>query len=351
MNEKKLRIITFGETMLRLKSPGSERFLQSNTLEATFAGGEANVAVSLANYGEDVSFVTALPKNAVADACISFLRGTGVDTSLIVRSGERMGVYYLESGANQRPSVVIYDRTNSSIAVAVPEQFDWDKIFAGAGWFHITGITPAISQKAADTAFTAVQFAKKKGMTVSCDYNYRKNLWKYGKKPVEVMSELVKYVDVGIANEEDCQLVLDIKVDEQSWKKDIQSGELNVGKYKALCEAVLEKFPNLRMQAITLRHSYSVDHNGWSGCLHDRKDFYVGPHYDITDIVDRVGSGDSFAGGLITRLVNGFSTKEALDFAVAASCLKHSISGDFNRVTAEEVLRLLGGDSSGRVRR
>ncbi|HBG73973.1 MAG: 2-dehydro-3-deoxygluconokinase [Chloroflexi bacterium GWB2_49_20] len=351
MNEKSTRTITLGETMLRLKSPGFERLLQSGNLEATFAGGEANVAVSLANYGEEVAFVTALPKNAIAEACISFLRGTGVDTSLIIRYGERMGVYYLESGANQRPSVVIYDRSNSSIATAGPEQFDWIKIFSGASWFHITGITPAISQKAADTALAAVQNARKLGLTVSCDYNFRKNLWKYGKKPVEVMTELVNYVDVGIANEEDCQLALDVKVDEKSWSQDVKSGTLNIAKYQALTEAVLEKFPNLKMQAITLRQSYSADHNGWSGCLHDRKEFYVGPKYDITDIVDRVGSGDSFAGGLIYRLVNGFSPKEALDFAVAASCLKHSILGDFNRVSAEDVLRLLGGDVSGRVQR
>ena len=351
MNEKNARTITLGETMLRLKSPGFERLLQSGNLEATFAGGEANVAVSLANYGEDVAFVTALPKNAIAEACITFLRGTGVDTSLIIRNGERMGVYYLESGANQRPSVVIYDRSNSSIATAGPEQFDWKKIFFGASWFHITGITPAISQKAADTALAAVQNARKHGLTVSCDYNFRKNLWKYGKKPVEVMTELVKYVDVGIANEEDCQLALDVKVDERSWSQDVNSGTLNITKYQALCEAVLDKFPNLKMQAITLRKSYSADHNGWSGCLHDRKEFYVGPKYDITDIVDRVGSGDSFAGGLIYRLVNGFSPKEALDFAVAASCLKHSILGDFNRVSTEDVLRLLAGDGSGRVQR
>jgi 2-dehydro-3-deoxygluconokinase len=351
MSKNRTRIITLGEIMLRLKSPGFERLLQSGMFEVTFAGGEANVAVSLANFGEDVAFVTVLPKNAVANACITFLRGAGVDTHLIMRGGDRMGVYYLEAGANQRPSVVIYDRINSSIANASSEEFDWDEIFSGGDWFHISGITPAISQKAADTAMTAVQRAKEKGLTVSCDYNYRKNLWKYEKKPVEVMRELVKYVDVGIANEEDCQLALDIKVDEQSLKNDIQSGELNVGKFKALCEAVLEKFPNLKMQAITLRQSHSADHNGWSGCLHDRKDFFVGPHYDITDIVDRVGAGDAFAGGLIYRLANGFSTKEALDFAVAASCLKHSIVGDFNRVSAEEVFRLLGGDRSGRVQR
>lgn len=351
MSEKKSRIITFGEIMLRLKSPGFERLLQSNTLEATFAGAEANVAVSLANYGENVAFLTALPNNAIADACITFLRGIGVDTSLIVRDGNRMGIYYLESGANQRRSIVIYDRSNSSISNSTPEQFEWDKIFLEADWFHITGITPAISQKAADTTLASVQYAKKKGITISCDYNYRKNLWKYGKKAFEVMGELVKYVDVGIANEEDCQLALGVNVADQLWKQDVQSSSLNIGKYQALCEAVLGKFPNLKMQAITLRKSYNADHNGWSGCLHDGKDFYVGPNYDITDIVDRVGSGDSFAGGLIYRLVNGSSAKEALDFAVAASCLKHSILGDFNRVSVDEVFHLLEGDRSGRVQR
>lgn len=351
MIPRSTRIVTMGEIMLRLKAPGFERLLQSGSLEATFAGGEANVAVSLANYGADVAFVTALPNNAVAAACIANLRGAGVDTSLIVRSGDRIGVYYLESGANQRPSVVIYDRMNSSVASAGPEQFDWDHIFDGAGWFHITGITPAISQNAAETALTAVQVASDKGLTVSCDYNYRKNLWRYGKTAAEVMTELVKCVDVGIANEEDCQLALGVRVDHDSWKKDIQSGDINVSKYKALCEAVLDRYPNLKMQAITLRHSFSADHNGWSGCLHDRENFYVGPHYDITDIVDRVGSGDSFAGGLIYRLVNGAKPQEALSFAVAASCLKHSIPGDYNRVTVDEVNRLLTGDQSGRVRR
>jgi 2-dehydro-3-deoxygluconokinase len=351
MTKTKQQIITLGEIMVRLKSPGYERLFQSGTLETSFAGGEANVAVSLANYGEDVAFVTALPKNALGDACINNLRALGVDTSKIVRCGERMGVYFLETGANQRPSVVIYDRTNSAIAIASPDQFDWDTIFCEANWFHITGITPAISQKAADIALLAVHNAKQKGLTVSCDYNYRKNLWKYNKKPVDVMSELVKYIDVGIANEEDCQLALGIKVDQNSWNQDIHSGDLNIDKYKALCEAVLEKFPNIKIQAITLRHSFSANHNGWSGCLHDRDDFFVGPYYDITDIVDRVGSGDSFAGGLIYKLLNGAGKKEALDFAVAASCLKHTIPGDFNRVSVNEVHRLLSGDQSGRVQR
>jgi 2-dehydro-3-deoxygluconokinase len=351
MSEKKIKIITMGEIMLRLKSPGYERLLQSGSLEATFAGGEANVAASLANFGEDVAFVTALPKNAIADACIHFLRGVGVDTSKIIRIGDRMGVFFLESGSNQRPSVVIYDRENSAIANADSHSFDWESIFSGAKWFHITGITPAISQKAADSALVAVQNAKIRGLTVSCDYNYRKNLWKYGKRSVEIMSEIVKFVDVGIANEEDCQLALGIKIDETTWEKDIQSGELKLEKYRRLCEEVFNRFPNLRIQAITLRHSYSANHNGWSGCLYDGNDFYTGPNFDITDIVDRVGSGDSFAGGLIYRLVNGFSHKEALDFAIAASCLKHTIVGDFNRVSEEEVMRLLSGDRSGRVQR
>ena len=351
MGEKNIKVITMGEIMLRLKSPGYERLLQSGILEASFAGGEANVAGSLANFGEDVAFVTALPKNIIAEECIKYLRGAGIDTSKIIRSGDRIGVFYLESGSNQRPSVVIYDRTDSAFANVESNAFDWDFIFSGANWFHITGITPAISQNTADIALIAVQNAKSRGLTVSCDYNYRKNLWKYGKSSIEIMPELVKYVDIGIANEEDCQLALGIKVDETTWEKDIQSGELNLEKYRRLCEEVLNRFPNLRIQAITLRHSYSANHNGWSGCLCDRNDFYVGPNFDITNIVDRVGSGDSFAGGLIYRLVNGFSHKEALDFAVAASCLKHTIIGDFNRVSEEEVMRLLAGDHSGRVQR
>ncbi len=351
MSERKGKIITLGEIMLRLKSPGFERLLQTPTFEATFAGGEANVAVSLANFGDEVAFVTALPTNPIAQACITFLRGVGVDTSLILRTGERMGVYFLEAGANQRPSVVVYDRSHSAVAEAGPELYDWERIFRGASWFHITGITPAISQKAADTALAAVRSAKDHGVTVSCDYNYRKNLWKYGKSSVEVMTELVKYVDIGIANEEDCQLALDVHVDASAWEADVRNGELDVNKYQGLCEAVLAKFPNLKMQAITLRHSYSADHNGWSGCLHDGKNFYVGPHYDIKDIVDRVGSGDSFASGLIHQLINDAEPQKALDFAVAASCLKHSILGDFNRVSTDEVMHLLRGDASGRVRR
>ncbi len=343
------RVVTLGEVMLRLKSPGFERLLQSPILEATFGGGEANVAASLANFGLDAAFVTVLPKNAIGDACVSFLQSRSIDTSLIVRGGERLGIYFLEAGANQRPSVVVYDRAGAAIANAETAELDWDRIFKGATWFHITGITPALSQRAADLSLLAVHKAKAHGLTVSCDYNYRKNLWKYGKKAPEVMTEIVKLVDVGIANEEDCQKALGVTL--EGGEKDIQAGSLNRDKYRAICEKVLEAFPNLKMQAITLRESFSADHNGWSGCLHDRHDFIVGPRYDITDIVDRVGGGDAFAAGLIFGLVSGKTHAEALGFAVAASCLKHSIPGDINRVSVNEVNQLLAGDASGRVQR
>jgi 2-dehydro-3-deoxygluconokinase len=261
-----------------------------------------------------------------------------------------MGIYYLESGANQRPSKVIYDRAGSSIATANSDIYDWDKVFQGAKWLHITGITPAISQKAADATLVAVQKAKEKGLTVSIDYNYRKNLWKYGKTAQEVMNSLVQYADVGIANEEDCQLSLGIIPDE-GWKKDIKSGELNMGKYRVICEMVLDKFPNLKMQAITLRESHSANSNGWSGCLHDRKQFMVGPKYEIDDIVDRVGGGDAFSAGLIYGQITGMQLFDMLRFAVAASCLKHSIPGDINLVDVNEVKSLMDGDASGRVQR
>lgn len=342
----KQRVVSFGEIMLRLKSPGFERLFQTPTLEATFGGGEANVAVSLANYGLDASFVSVLPKNEIADACVAELRKFGVDTSRILRGSGRMGIYYLESGANQRASKVIYDRANSAIALAKPGCIDWAKAFEGANWFHITGITPAITQSAADLSMEAVKAAKAAGLTVSCDFNYRGKLWKYGKTAPEVMGELVKYVDVGIANEEDCQKSLGIKMDTK-----VEEGKLDLAQYQALTEKVLKAFPNLKMIAITLRESHSADCNGWAGCLNDRQRFVVSRKYEITDIVDRVGGGDSFAGGLIYGLVSGKDPEAALNFAVAASCLKHSIMGDFNLVTADEVEKLAGGDASGRVQR
>lgn len=343
----KKRIVSFGEIMLRLKSPGAERLFQSPAMEATFGGGEANVAVSLANFGLDAAFVTVLPENAVADACVAELRRFGVDTSSIIRGGDRLGIYFLESGANQRPSTVIYDRANSAIATAGANAFDWPNIFENAGWFHISGITPAISQSAADLSLAAVKAARQAGLTVSCDFNYRAKLWKYGKTAPEMMHEIVKYTDIGIANEEDCQKSLGIKIDGGA----VEKGRLDTEQYRLLAEKVLETFPNLRMMAITLRESKSADHNGWSACLHDRKQFVLSRKYDITDIVDRVGGGDSFGAGLIYSLITGAKPEAALNFAVAASCLKHSISGDFNRVTVKEVEKLAGGDASGRVQR
>ena len=341
-----MKYLTFGEIMLRLKSPGHERFFQSPMLEATFGGGEANVAVSLANYGEDVGFLSVLPKNAIGDECIKELRRFGVDTSRVVRGGERLGIYFLETGANQRPSKVVYDRAYSAIAMAKPGDIDWEKTFAGVEWFHITGITPAISESAMELSLASVKEAKKRGITVSCDLNYRKNLWKYGKKASEVMRELAKYVDVAIANEEDVQKSLEITTD-----VNVESGELDRSKYKALGDKVLAAYPDMKMIAITLRESKSADWNGWAACLNDREHFYESKRYEIRDIIDRVGGGDSFAGGLIYGLNNYESRQQALEFAVAASCLKHSIDGDFNRVDVDEVEKLMGGDGTGRVQR
>ncbi|MBI3471004.1 MAG: sugar kinase [Candidatus Solibacter usitatus] len=339
--------VTFGEIMLRLAPPGFERFLQSPRFAATFGGGEANVAVALAGFGLPAAYVTFLPpNNPIADAVIAELRKFGVDTSRIVRSKGRMPVYYVEPGANQRPSKVVYDRDYSSIALAKPGDIDWDAALEGAGWFHITGITPALSASAAELALESVRRALAKGLTVSCDLNYRKNLWKYGKSAAEIMRELVKFVDVAIANEEDCQMALGVKID-----VDVHSGRLDTAQYRVLAEKVMGEFPNLNKLAITLRESKSASHNGWSACLHDGKDFFLSRHYEITHIVDRVGGGDCFAGGLIYGLQALGSAPEALEFAVAASCLKHSIPGDFNRFTVEEVKNLLKGDGSGRVQR
>lgn len=346
------RVVTFGEVMLRLKSPGFERLFQSPVLEATFAGGEANVAVSLARFGVDVAYVTVLPDSPIADACIEDLRKAGVDTSLILRGGDRMGTYYLEAGANQRPSKVIYDRVGSAIATARPGSLDWELIFEGASWFHITGITPAISESAADLSLEAVRKARERGLTVSCDYNYRGKLWKYGKSSTEVMPEIVRLVDIGIANEEDCQKSLGIAVEScADWGSEVEDGRLDVERYRALGQKVLQAFPNLKKQAITLRESHSASHNSWSGCLHNGQEFMVSRRYEITHIVDRVGSGDAFAAGLIYGLLQGTGDAEALEFGVAASCLKHSISGDYNRFTVAEVESLMRGAGSGRVQR
>ena len=342
------RVITFGELMLRLQPFNYERFVQAQSVEFTFGGGEANVSVSLANYGLDTAFVTVLPKNDVAEACIRELRGFGVDTTKIARGGNRVGIYFLETGAVQRPSKVIYDRAGSSICEAKPGDIDWNTVLEGATWFHFTGITPAISQGAADLTLEALKACKERGIHVSCDLNYRKNLWKYGKRADEVMTELVKYVDTVIANEEDFQKALCLKAESQA---DVEEGELNVENYKAIASLAMETYPNIKRVAITLRESKSADRNDWAACIYDGKEFYVSRKYEITDIVDRVGGGDSFSGGLIYGLLTYEKQSEALEYAVAASCLKHTIGGDYNRVTVSEVTALMKGSGSGRVQR
>ena len=340
-----MKILTFGEIMLRLKAPGHERLFQSPALEATFGGGEANVAVSLVNYGMDCEFLTVLPYNRIADACIRELRYFGVGTSLIRRGPGRMGIYYLQAGANQLPSKVIYDRAGSAMAIAEPGSINWEKALNGVNWFNTTGITPALSKTAMELTLEGVKAARDRGITVSCDLNYRKNLWKYGVNAPEVMREIAKYTDIAIANEEDIQKSLGIISDIGTWDS------LSREQYRLLGDKVLEAYPNMKTIAITLRESHSADWNGWGACLNDGRDFIVSKAYDIRDIIDRVGGGDSFAGGLIYGLCHYGDKQQALEFATAASCLKHSISGDFNRVTADEVEKLMSGDGTGRVQR
>lgn len=333
--------------MLRLAPPGFERFLQSPRFTATFGGGEANVAVALAGFGVPAAFVTILPeKNTLADVAVSELRRFDVDTSRIVRGKGRLGIYFVEAGANQRPSTVIYDRENSAMAQGKPGDIRWESALEGAGWFHITGITPAISATASELALESIRAAQKQKVTVSCDLNYRKNLWKWGKPAVSVMSEMIENVDIAIANEEDVQMALGIKADVNT-----QSGKLDSAQYEKLTAKVLSEFPNLNAIAITLRESRSASHNGWSACLNDRDKFIVSRGYEITHIVDRIGTGDSFAAGLIYGFQNLASHEEALEFAVATSCLKHSVPGDFHRCNVVEVQALLNEGGSGRVQR
>lgn len=345
------RVVTMGEIMLRLKSPQFERLFQSPLLEASFGGGEANVAASLARFGLDAAFVTVLPNNPIGEAALAELRRQNVDTSRIARGGERLGIYFLETGTNQRPSIVVYDRAHSSIAEAGTDTFNWDTVFKGASWFHISGITPALSQSAADLSLQAVQAARERGVTVSCDYNYRGKLWKYGKKAPDVMRELVRHIDVGIANEEDCQRSLGITVEEDADEPHVTPGEIHLAHYEALCKKMFAAFPNLKYQAITLRKSHSANHNEWSACLSNGQTFFASTTYNLTHIVDRVGAGDSFAAGLIYSLAQGMGEQEALNFAVAASALKHTIPGDLNLVTLSEVQHLVSGDATGRVQR
>jgi 2-dehydro-3-deoxygluconokinase len=341
-----MKVVTFGEIMLRLAPPGFERFLQSPQFVATFGGAEANVAVALSAFGVPAAFVTVLPANAIADAAQAELRRSGVDTSQIVRASGRLGVYYLEAGANQHPSRIVYDRDHSAMALAKPGDISWQAVFEGASWFHISGITPALSSSAADLTLEAVREARSAGLNVSCDLNYRKNLWKWGKAAREVMPELVKLTDFLIANEEDVQVALGLETE-----VDVQSGKLDRGQYEKLAAGVLSAYPNLRAIAITLRESRSASHNGWSACLYDGKQFLTSRRYEITHIVDRVGSGDCFAAGLIYGLLTGLASQETLEFAVAASCLKHSIPGDFSRVSVAEANALLKEGGSGRVQR
>ena len=344
MNNQK--IVTFGEIMLRLTPPDYLRFNQTDLFRASYGGSEANVAVSLANFGLRSEFITRLPENRVADACLDDLRRYGVGTDGILRGGKRLGLYYMEEAASMRTSHVVYDRADSAFDTLQPGMIDWDGIFRGASWFHWSGISAAVSAGTAAVCAEAIAAAHAAGLTVSCDINYRKNLWKYGKKASEVMRELAKYVDVAIANEEDVQKSLEITVD-----VNVESGELDREKYKALGNKVLESYPNMKCIAITLRESHSADWNGWAACLNDGKDFYVSKKYEIRDIIDRVGGGDSFAGGLIYGLNHYEDKQSALEFAVAASCLKHSIIGDFNRASVSDVTKLMGGDGTGRVQR
>ena len=344
------KVITFGEIMLRLATPDYLRFSQATTLSATFGGGEANVAVSLANYGVDVEFVTRLPKNDIAAACVGELRKYGVGVKNIVYGGERLGIYFLETGAVARPSKVVYDRAHSSISTIEKGMIDWEKVFEGADWFHWTGITPAISASAAEVCLEACKAANRLGVTVSCDLNFRKNLWKYGKTAAEVMPALVECCDVILGNEEDAEKVFGIKP--EGFDVTATGGEVEQAAFESVCRQMMERFPRAKKVIITLRGSINANHNTWGGVLFDGEKLYASPRYDITHIVDRVGGGDSFMGGLIygLREYKG-DDQRALNFAVAASALKHTIYGDFNLVTVAEVENLMKGDGSGRVAR
>ena len=344
------KVVTFGEIMLRLATPGFQRFIQSASLNATFGGGEANVAVSLANYGIDTEFVTRLPNNDIADWCVSELRKYNVGTKEIIRGGERVGIYFLETGAVARSSKVVYDRANSSIADIKPGMIHWREVLKDADWFHWTGITPALSQGAADACLEAIKVANELGVTVSTDLNYRKNLWKYGKKASEVMPELVAGCDIILGNEEDAEKVFGIKP--EGFDAEHSGGEVDAAEFQSVCVQLMNKFPGAKKVIITLRGSINANHNTWGGVLYSNDTLYQSKRYDITHIVDRVGGGDSFMGGLIYGLLTYTDDdQKALDFAVAASCLKHTIYGDFNLVTVSEGENLMKGDGSGRVMR
>jgi len=342
------RIVTFGEIMLRLATPGYLRFSQAEEFTVIYGGGEANVAASLANYGIDVDFVTRLPENDIGRACIMNLRKHGVGTSHIIRGGDRLGIYFLETGSVSRGSKVIYDRAHSAFSEIKPGMIDWDRIFQGASWFHWTGITPAVSRGAADVCLEGVRKANELGLTVSCDLNYRKKLWNYGMLAGEVMPELVAGCDIILGNEEDAAVIFGMKAE----GVDITGGNVTGSAYRSVSQKIMERFPKCRKVITTLRGSVNANHNTWSGVLWNGNQFFEAPLYQITHIVDRVGGGDAFMGGLIYGLVNyEGDDQKALNFAVAASCLKHTVYGDFNQVTVEEVKKLMEGDLSGRVAR
>ncbi len=338
------KIVTMGEIMLRLSTPGQSRFVQTDTFDINYGGGEANVAVSCANYGHEAYFVSKLPAHEIGQAAVNALRRYGVHTDFVARGGSRVGIYYLETGASMRPSKVIYDRAGSAIAEARPEDFDFDAIMEGADWFHWSGITPAISDASAECLRQACIAAKKKGVTVSCDLNFRKKLWT-SEKAQSVMKPLMQYVDVCIGNEEDAELCLGFKPD-----ADVEGGNTEAEGYKGIFKGMMDTF-GFKYVVSTLRESLSATHNGWKAMIYNGKDFYVSKHYDINPIIDRVGGGDSFSGGIIHGLLTMDSQEEALEFAVAASALKHTIPGDFNMVSAEEVAALAGGSANGRVQR
>lgn len=342
-----MKVVTFGEVMMRLIPPDFLRFVQAKSFDMFYAGAEANVAIALANLGKPVDFVTCLPENELGDACVNYIRQFGVGVNNITRTQDRLGIYFVETGAVHRGNKVIYDRANSAFANIKPKTINWSKVFSDAQWFHWTGITPAVSEGAADACLEAVKKAKEMGLTVSADLNYRGKLWKWGKTPEKVMSDLLKYVDVLVCNEEDAEKVFGIKAP----GVDVVKGEMDASRYSFVTKKLKDRFPNLQYVAITLRQSISASHNKWSGVLYDGKKLYIGPNYDITPIVDRVGAGDAFAAGLIYTLLQKSDPQKALDFAVAISCLKHTIYGDSCVIKLEEVEKLMKGVTSGRISR
>lgn len=344
-----MKVVTFGEIMVRLGAPGYLKLIQANQFDVSYAGAEANVAVSLANYGIETDYITCLPDNPIAERCIMDLRGHKVGVNHIQRTGKRMGILYLETGSNARPSKVYYDREDSSIATVVPGSFDWKEILKDITWFHWTGITPALSANAAAECLKAIKTANELGVTVSCDINYRGNLWKYGKTAAEVMPEMVDGSDIILGNEEDCEMVFGIKPKDFDAAK--TNGNVDQSSFLSVCQQMMERFPRCKKMVVTLRGAINANHNTWGGVLYNGKELIESRRYDITDIVDRVGGGDSFMGGLIFGLLHYQDDRKALEFATAASCLKHTLKGDYNWVTVRDVESLINGDTSGRVKR